>query len=172
MFFFKSFNKTVSAGMLFTTLLTIFIIGSVFLIGETLKFKHDADDLSASFYTNQKEKAKNEVNRAIEYIEYRKNHTKEELEANLKKRVYEAYNVAESIYTRYSDEMNKAEIINLIKEALRPVRFNNGRGYFFIYDMEGNNILLPPSPQMEGTNMINLEDSKGLYTIQRANKTC
>ena len=170
MFFLKSFNKTVSAGMLFTTLMTIIIIGSVLLIGEIIKYKQEADELSKIFYENQKEKAQNEVNQAIEYIEYRKDYTKEELEINLKKRVYEAYNVAESIYTKYKEKLNKPEIINLIKEALRPVRFNDGRGYFFIYDMYGNNILLPPSPQMEGTNLINLKDSKGLYTIQRAIK--
>lgn len=33
--------------------------------------------------------------------------------------------------------------------------------------MQGNNVLLPYSPQLEGRNLWDLQDSKGLYTIRR-----
>ncbi|MFT5702503.1 MAG: PAS domain S-box-containing protein [Desulforhopalus sp.] len=62
------------------------------------------------------------------------------------------------------------EIQEMIKEALRPMLFNKGRGYFFIYDLEGNNILLPFSPHLEGKNLWNLKDSKGDYNIQKTAK--
>jgi len=38
----------------------------------------------------------------------------------------------------------------LIIEALREVRFYDGRGYYFIDDLEGRFVLLPTAPQLEG----------------------
>ncbi len=168
--FLDSFKKSVTAAMFFTSFISVFIVGSILISGEIRKFSSERKSLSANYITQQKEKARDEVSRAIEYIEFRKQHTRNELETSLKERVYEAYVVAEGIYNRFKGKRSRNEIINLIKEALRPVRFNNGRGYFYIYDMKGNNILLPTSPELEGTNLIDLQDSRGLYTIQRAIK--
>jgi two-component system, NtrC family, sensor kinase len=62
------------------------------------------------------------------------------------------------------------EIQKMIREALRPLVFNNGRGYFFIYDMQGNNVLLPFSPHLEGKNLWNFQDSKGEYNLRKTVK--
>jgi signal transduction histidine kinase len=50
---------------------------------------------------------------------------------------------------------------------LRDIRFfDNKSGYFFIYDMDGNCLLLPTSPSLENTNLLDLQDAKGTYTIR------
>jgi len=58
----------------------------------------------------------------------------------------------------------------MIKDAIRTIRYDNGRGYFFIYTMDGTNVLLPPAPHLEGENMINLQDKKGLFMIKESIK--
>ncbi len=51
----------------------------------------------------------------------------------------------------------------MIKDALRNIRFNNGRGYFFIYSFDYECILLPVAKQLEGSNFYNFKDGKGTY---------
>lgn len=54
----------------------------------------------------------------------------------------------------------------MIIETLRNIQFNQGRGYYFIYDMKGNNLLLPPNPQYEGLNFMDYKDIKGKYVVK------
>jgi signal transduction histidine kinase len=54
----------------------------------------------------------------------------------------------------------------LIIEALRPVRFFEGRGYYFIDDMQGKFILLPTAPQLEGKTLLNNQDDTGHFIMR------
>ena len=54
----------------------------------------------------------------------------------------------------------------MIKDALRPVRFNDGRGYYFAVSLDGIEQLYPVKPEFEGKNIIELQDSKGNFFIQ------
>ncbi len=84
----------------------------------------------------------------------------------LKQKVYEAYTVASSIYDESKGIIPDPVIKKLIKESFRDLRFFGGRGYYFIADLSGNEILYPVSPDKEGMNLINLTDLKGNYPIQ------
>lgn len=50
------------------------------------------------------------------------------------------------------------------KEALRKVRYDKVE-YYFIYDEEGTNVLLPTKPEREGKNFIDLKDTNGVPFI-------
>ncbi|MFZ5352322.1 MAG: cache domain-containing protein [Bacillota bacterium] len=71
-----------------------------------------------------------------------------------------------NIYSKYKDSKSKDEIRTFITDALRSVRFNNGRGYYFIYSLEGDVILYPILPESEGANLIDLKDAAGNYSIR------
>lgn len=63
-------------------------------------------------------------------------------------------------------DLDKDRVKKLIIEALREIRFNDGRGYLFIYDKKGINYLLPYNPELEGKNFINHKDSRGTLIVQ------
>ncbi|HCM47946.1 MAG TPA: hypothetical protein DIS98_10740, partial [Colwellia sp.] len=44
---------------------------------------------------------------------------------------------------------NKVEIKLLISDALRDIRFNKGRGYFFVYQSDGLSVMHPILPQLK-----------------------
>ncbi|NOX14949.1 MAG: GHKL domain-containing protein, partial [Epsilonproteobacteria bacterium] len=90
---------------------------------------------------------------------------------NLKNRVKEAYDISMNIYLQNRDK-NKDTIKKMIKDALRPIRFNQGRGYFFIYSMNLKNILLPIAPQLEGKDFSNYQDIKGDLVVKNTAKLC
>ncbi|HHQ4472457.1 methyl-accepting chemotaxis protein [Aeromonas sp. S41-2] len=52
-----------------------------------------------------------------------------------------------------------------VTEILRPLRYSSD-GYFFVYDFQGNTILLPTRPEMEGKNRWQDKDAKGKLLIQ------
>ncbi|MCP3932465.1 MAG: sensory box histidine kinase/response regulator protein, partial [Bacteroidetes bacterium] len=58
------------------------------------------------------------------------------------------------------------EIVKMIKDALRPIRFNEGRGYFFAVSMDGMEQLYPMRAELEGKNVIDLHDSKVNFVMQ------
>ncbi len=52
-----------------------------------------------------------------------------------------------------------------VKELLRPLRYGSD-GYFFVYDFQGNTLLLPTRPEVEGKNRWQDKDTKGTFLIQ------
>jgi two-component system NarL family sensor kinase len=51
------------------------------------------------------------------------------------------------------------------KCILQSLGFGND-GYFFVYDMQGHNLMHPRQPQLVGRNLWNLHDRNGVATIQ------
>ncbi|MDE2586024.1 MAG: cache domain-containing protein, partial [Betaproteobacteria bacterium] len=88
------------------------------------------------------------------------------LKTTLRQQVDQAMEVAEGIYRREKGRLPEAEIKRLIVEALRPVRFFDSRGYFFIDDTRGNCVLLPIAPEREGTSLLDNRDDTGHYVMR------
>ncbi len=128
-------------------------------------FKTEEKRLKKEFLDSQKENVKREVHAVYDLINYEKNQTITNLKSDLKKRVYEAYEIAQSIYIHNKDK-NSEEIIKLIKDALINIRFNDGRGYFFIYNLDGTNIMHPINKNFVGKNLYAYEDLRGKKVIQ------
>jgi len=73
--------------------------------------------------------------------------------------------VAAAIYQKNPDKSGQ-EVTELIVNALRNVRFNDGRGYFFIYKTDGLSVMHPLLPEMEGSIQSDLTDSRGQYIVR------
>jgi methyl-accepting chemotaxis protein len=77
-----------------------------------------------------------------------------------------ARDVAKGFYERsQAGEFDQATAQAMAKKVLRGLRFS-GVEYFFIYTTDGTNVLLPPKPEREGSNFIDLKDSNGVYFIR------
>ena len=62
---------------------------------------------------------------------------------------------------------NDAQITEVIKKTLMDVRFfDDNSGYIFIYDYDGNNILLPTNTSLQGKNLSGLKDSNGIFIVK------
>lgn len=123
------------------------------------------ETLKTELIQKSKQRAKDEVINIYNLITYQKSTTEKKLKVSIKQRVYEAHAIITRIYNE-NKHKTKAEVLKLIKDALRDIRFNNGRGYYFVYEMNGKVLLLPTAPQLEGTSMWNFKDAKDTYTIR------
>ncbi|MCI5145871.1 MAG: hypothetical protein D3923_10175, partial [Candidatus Electrothrix sp. AR3] len=77
------------------------------------------------------------------------------LQHSLRNQVRQIHSMASSIYEQNKNKMERAELEQLIIEAIRPFKLNNERSYFFIRSMSGMTKLWPPNPQLEGTSIYN-----------------
>ncbi|MCD4678261.1 MAG: cache domain-containing protein, partial [Desulfobacula sp.] len=138
----------------------------IWIQGEYSAFKTESKLLRARYLESQKEMLKSEVADVVKYINDMRRLSEQKLEFVLKERVCEAHKIAMNIYRQNLDSKELPEIKKMIKDALRPVRFNGGRGYYFAVSMDGVEQLYPVSPQFEGKNLTGLQDSMGNFVIQ------
>lgn len=77
----------------------------------------------------------------------------------------------------YNDRMEKAFVVDAVNDAVAQIeksgksafsRFHDPKGpflakdtYIFVYDMKGRNLVLPPFPNLEGRDLLDMKDTDG-----------
>lgn len=120
------------------------------------------------FISDKKELIKNQVENIYKYIISEQVDTENALKQSLIKRIHESHKTITNIYNQYKDTMSKEEIRILIKTAIKDIRFNSGRGYFFVYDKNAVNMIHSLLPKLEDKNLINYQDSKGTFVLKES----
>ncbi len=162
----KSLIRLISSGIIGLLVTTVILVGIYSLYGEYHRFKKESENLRLSYSSDQKQLIQNEVDKAVEYIEYNRSLTQDRIKYDLKLRVDEAWAIASNIYIENHSIRSEAEIKKMIKDALRPIRFNNGRGDIFIYTTDGVSVMLPRSRDFENRLSLDLRDSLGNYLVK------
>jgi len=115
---------------------------------------------------NVKAEIKNSVDSLVRFIKYRKKATEDILKKDLHERVNNAHSVIQSIYEKNKGKLSDSEIKSQIVATLRHISFHEGRGYYFIDTLEGDVVLYPTIPSLEGTNLMDLQDDRGNYALR------
>ena len=71
-----------------------------------------------------------------------------------------------SIAHLYESGRNDEDALNEAKAILAKLEYGDD-GYYFLYNLEGKNLMHPRQPQLVGRNLWELRDPKGSPTIQR-----
>lgn len=129
------------------------------------KAEHSIDTLRSEVIRARKESIRQHVNIIVSEVDYQKNLAEQVLKQQAKARVDEAYDIATNLYRTNLDKPEK-EITKLISEALRPIRFFDQRGYFFVFNMDGTNVMHGLRPHVEGENLIGSQDIRGTYILK------
>jgi PAS domain S-box-containing protein len=156
--------------MIFIAVASIVMWSLLWIQGEYTDYKTESERLRFEYIQSQKEQIKTAVTNRVQLIELRKAQAEKNLKITIKDRVYNAHLIALNIYKNNIEKIHD-EIATIIKESLRPIRFDNGQGYYFAGSMDGIEILYPVRPEVEGKNVINLQDLKGNFVIQDEIKT-
>ena len=114
----------------------------------------------------QKVRLREEMHSALSYLDYVRSRTEQELRDNAVRQVDAALHIAQAIYQRESPHQPPEKVKQLILEVLRTMRFFNGRGYYFVDDMQGRFVLLPTAPQLEGKDGIDNRDDTGHFIMR------
>lgn len=168
-------NKSISKVFLFSLLsisIGLILVFGLFVIHqEKQKFQRESLQIRQDFLKNQKKTLQQETQTLINYIENERLQTRNLLKKDISTTVYEAHSIATNLYKSYKDKLNKKELQELIINALNSVRFNNGKGYFYINKLNGTVVMDPENPKWIGRNKLQVKDVYGVPIIQNEIET-
>ncbi|MFK5925855.1 MAG: cache domain-containing protein, partial [Desulfuromusa sp.] len=125
-----------------------------------------AEQVRADYIAQQRQLINFEVDRVVKLINFETEHVIKLEQDKIKARVYEAYAIAENIYQQHKSNKSLEEIRKLIIDAIRPIRFDQGRGYYFIDGLDGTSYLHADHPEYEGTSMLDIQDTRGKFVTR------
>ena len=141
----KNITRTFLYSMVIIAVVTVITIGYFWIYSEYDRFKDESIKLRDEYFESQKDLIKAETEKVVEYIHFKKQQAEERYKQNIKMRVKEAYEIAMNLYQKNKDSKSSTDIKELIREALRPIKFNHQRGYYFITRLDGVEILFADS---------------------------
>ena len=123
-------------------------------------------EVKEKFIIDKKEEIKFKVDHTNQLINEHSEQSIKMLKKTITNRVNNAYKIAYKIYLDHKDTKSNNQIVNIIKETLRPIRYEDGKGYIFITTLKGKEILFPVATQYENKNILDLKDAKGNFVIK------
>jgi signal transduction histidine kinase/ActR/RegA family two-component response regulator len=117
-------------------------------------FARDSKIVEQQVYESEKRRIRDMIRQVADYVHYKRTTTIDRIENDVRARAQGAHRIATHLYERHKNSMTEAQLRNLIRETLRPIRFNNGRGYFFATDLDGIEQLFAVHPELEGKSML------------------
>ena len=163
-------KKTLVNYYLFFTLVFTFIIvfsvSAIYVKTQNDVFVQTSKELKEKILQNYQAELKNRVEIVEQVIHYKRITSATRLKQSVQTKVIEAITIAESLYAQNKAKMSEEALKHLIVETLRPLRFNHGRGYYFIDTLEGDCVLFPVHPSDEGTNIAHYQDINGKYVVK------
>ncbi|MEW5734020.1 MAG: cache domain-containing protein [Thermodesulfobacteriota bacterium] len=162
----SSLGKAQFVGYVIVLLIFATAVGAFLLVDGRRRLAEEQRASDRRFITFEEENIKNKVRSAINCIIFLQGQTTAFMQKELKARVDEACAIAWHLYQQNKERMSRKELESMVREALRPIRYNDGRGYFFATGLDGVEMLNADRPQMEGRDLSDLLDSEGQYVIR------
>lgn len=133
----------------------------------TIKESKSRDrQIRAQYLEKQRQIIKSEVVSFTKIIEHEMEKTLQEAKTQVQVRVLAAHSMAQNLYDQNKDRRTKTEIQKIIIDALRPIRLDQGGGYYFISDFNGIIKLSADRPDQESISLLERQDTRGRYVIK------
>lgn len=149
----KQLVRLIQVGPVIFSAVILLTLVSFILWDKEQQLKREIEAVTEVYYEDHKHELYNKVNIIHEQLQEFVRNEEQELNKESLNRVYDAYNTAQNIYTKYHATKSKEEILQIIIEALRGIRFFDQMGYFLIFGMDGKIYLNDAFPQTEGSNI-------------------
>lgn len=156
-FFRSSFTKL--------AVLSVIIFGCSSIAVNYTIYRKQSKELKLKVINQQKERLKEVVGNAKDFIAYSRALTEKRLKSSLKKRVNEAIDLMSHHY-KYHEHEAVGPLQEHMVDIIRPLRFFNGRGYYFVTRLDGLELLFADKPELENKNLWNMRSSDGIYVIR------
>ena len=145
----------------------VIFIGAFWLHNEYRAYRESIDNIRENHENRYKGRLQEELGYVVDFIEYKRSQSDMIIENEIRQKVQTAYTIASHIYSLYKDEKSVDELRAMVVEILRPVRWNNGRGYYFTGRVSDGTIdLFADDPSFEGKRSLSSEDAAGKNVIE------
>ncbi|PLY02211.1 MAG: hypothetical protein C0624_09125 [Desulfuromonas sp.] len=149
-----------------TILSSALLLGGTWALSDYVKLRKSSQAMHDRLLSEHKTELAERVERAVEYINFFQGKAELRLKETIKARTYEACSIAKNLITQYRGRLKPEALQGLIRESLRPIRYNSGRGYFFAVNSDGTEELFADKPDLEGKNLTSRQDSTGQFVVK------
>ena len=150
--------------IVFIILLSVVLTNSLLTFEEKV-FSNQLTNIEKRVITEQKKYSKSNINNIIEILNQKSQSYTNLQKEILKERTNNAIQLIDNIY-KENKNLTHSEILDKVKLYLNFINPNNKSKYYYIYKMDGTCISVPIKRDLEGKNLINLQDIKGQYVIK------
>jgi PAS domain S-box-containing protein len=149
------------------------ILGLFWAYDEYRNYQFTLNSIQERYLKEYQTRLTEEMEDVIGFVEYRKSQTDELIEMELREKVQIAYISASHLYSLYKEEIGHEELKSMIVEAIRPLRWDTGKGYYFIGRTDDGMIeLLADQPELERKNPLELKASIDDVVIKKMIAIC
>ncbi|MCE1243554.1 EAL domain-containing protein [Oryzomicrobium sp.] len=148
------------AGMLVVVLTLCIGLGGYFTWQYARTFRDNTAQLHETIQARYQDQLKTQAETLGNDLEQTRSQADARLRGQLRRQVDDGTAIVAGLYEK-SGRIQGPITRRLVAEALRPLRFFDGRGYFFISGEDGRSILAPDQPEREGTSLADLRDDAG-----------
>ncbi|MFH1215376.1 MAG: cache domain-containing protein [Pseudomonadota bacterium] len=159
----RSFSRTLVLYMSLLVALSTGLLGVLWIFQEYSRFTRQANEMRVAMLAERKNNLIKKVGDVAEFIGFKKSQTEDRVRVNIQSRVHEALALASHIHATYRHTKSEAELKDMVREALRSLRFNRGQGYFFVASLDGTGQLFADDHKsLEGKNLLDVRDACGV----------
>ncbi|MCP4641276.1 MAG: response regulator [bacterium] len=143
-------------------MVVVCLLGTAWLVQFTRTSLGTIEQVEADYLQLNRDLLKSHVDQAVAFIDFKRSQTEDRVRETLQNRVLQAYGVASNVYHTHGANHRSDEVQGSVREALRPLRFDTGRGYVFAMDLDGVVQLFPGQAHREGQCELDVADTNGV----------
>lgn len=160
-------KKNLTKWIVFLPAFAVFLTFCIFLLIMVSSEKADYDkavDLARKEYVkNSKAQAKERIDKLVDYINVNEQFLIREAKEEIKNIVTLGQKVILDTYQE-NPKLSRELLFEKLRTKLRDTRFfSDLSGYYFIYDLNGTNIMHGANRALEGLDLMDVQDGNGKY---------
>lgn len=161
----RNISKLFSRIIIFVTLLTSLLIGSILIKGEFSDYRKRESYQREKYISEQKILIKDLVLSEARFILLRKESMEQDYVNKLKFRVEQAYELAMKTSSLFEGHATN-QLKQYLKHTISSLKSEDNFSKIFINSLDGMGVYYPGRPEYENTNLINLKDIHGNSVVK------
>lgn len=137
------------------------VLYGIWIYTEISNFERAAERVREDMLRERKGLLQDMVQQTVRTIDYQRRLGEDRVQALLRQRIDNAVAMAQNLWGTYADRLPRPQVEEIIREALRTLRYDEGRGYLFAFDGDLTARLMADRATYEGRSMAEVKDADG-----------
>ncbi|MDJ0621570.1 MAG: cache domain-containing protein [Desulfocapsaceae bacterium] len=142
-------------------------VGSFWAFNEFHAYRQSVANLQDNYQKQYEGRVFEEFERIVNFIEYQRAEQSSRAGDKLREKVQSAISIASHVNSLYSESAAPVQLHHMVAEMLRPIRWDNGLGYYFAGSLStGKYVLHADRPSLENVGLVQHQNKNYRETIE------
>lgn len=145
----KSIKRDFQSLSFITIVISMLLLSGFWILYDYRSFQAESARFRTKYMSEYENLLRYQVERVVNEIKYKQSLAEQKRRDEIKERTNEAVTVVKSIYRDKAGIGDEEKVKAVIKNSLRDIRFDNGKGYYFALNVDGTVELHPLDSNLE-----------------------